>query len=148
MWFFDEEILEALSTSSTRTAWAETGAYEQFYEIERKLPKDLRDRSRIGALLIAEMHGTDGKNCWMIPVEGHKKILGPQNHVKLLEKSGEVFFEGQWGHIDFKQIETREEFYIWLAPREQATKAPIGFMMRVKGAFRLARHKLLGKKKN
>jgi hypothetical protein len=148
MWFNDENKLETLAASQERLTWAEAGAYDQFYEIEQKLPKGLRDHSRIGALLIAEMKGTEGKNCWMAPVEGHKKILGPNNHVKLLEKTGEEFFDGKWADTTYEMVEKRLEFYIWLEPRKEASKEELSLSTRIKGMYRLARHKLFGKKPN
>lgn len=143
-WQTDQTELLKLETDSLRKDWMESKAYDAYFDMEWKMPKAMRNPSRMGALGIFEMTGTEGKNCWMVPIEGHKKLLSPQAAVQLLEKDGTVFFDGKWSEVDNTAIQSRTEFFIWLKPKDRE-EAELSFTTRLKGLYRLTKHKIFGK---
>ena len=140
-WYLSDALIQKIESSAARKQWCETGAYDHFYELEGELPIHLRDRGRMGALFVSEMLGTDGKNLWLFPVEGHKKILKPKSQVGLLSKTGELFFEGHWETCSEELVLKHEEFFVWLKPLENREKASFSFIQKVQGLSRLLKHK-------
>lgn len=138
--------MNTIENSDTRRNWCETGAYDHFYDLERSLPKHLRDRARVGAVFTSEMLGTEGKNLWLFPVEGHKKILAPKSKVSLFTKTGEIFYDGLWENCSEALLLRHEEFYIWLKPIENREESQPSLGQRVKGLGRLVRHKIIGRR--
>lgn len=139
-WYLEATLIELFSKPE-RTLWAEEGAYDQYYQIQHTLPKELKNPQRLGALVVAEVRGIEGKHFWMLPIEGHKKLLGPKNEVKLIEGTGVVFFEGIWNDVNPEWISTRAEFFVWVKPREEASKDSLPLHLKIKGFIRYLLHK-------
>lgn len=121
-WSDDEALKKHLSESATRQQWAEDGALSCFSKLMPQLPEALRSKDRIGPLEFAEIRGTEGRACWMVPLDGsarYGKILGQNHTVKLVDPQGQVFFEGRWGDTTRELIEKHQEFFVWVAPPER-----------------------------
>lgn len=142
LWFQTEEWLEKLGADDTRSDWNEWGAGQHFNTLQKKLPRELQDRTRTGSLSIGEIEGAEGRHCWVSPIEGHRKILGSRNQVKLFDKDGTIFFDGLWSETTPEMILERKEFFIWLAPRPEANQAKASAKDKLIGAYRLIKHKL------
>ena len=139
-WYEDPKNLEILKNDSVREEWREWGAGQCFHTIAKKLPKEKRDKSRIGGLSVAEMEGLEGFQCWMSPIEGYPKLLSPKSFLCLIDEHGEIFFQGLWGAVTWELVERSPKFFIWLEPRSGSdSKLPLG--KRLLGAFRLLKHR-------
>lgn len=141
-WYSNDALIQRFEASPDRKEWCENGAYEHFFDLEWQLPTERKDRARVGALFVAEMTGTEGKNFWFFPVEGHKKILAPKSDIALFLKTGEIFFEGQWSGCSEEIITKNLEFYVWLKPIANRETVKPSLTQKVKGLFRLAKHKI------
>jgi hypothetical protein len=140
MWFSDEKYLSVIKEDPVRQDWTEWEAGQCFSQIVQKLPKPLRDRARVGTLSVREIQGSEGEQCWMVPIEGYPKILGPKNRITLFDASGKIFFDGAWGETTPQLVLENPKFFLWLPPREGQEKFAI--TDRAKGFFRLLRHKM------
>lgn len=124
-WFENEVFKTELAASTERKGWVEDEANWHFPTILKKLPPPLQNKSRIGPLSLSPIHGAEGICCWMVPVDGSTplgKLLGANSPVKLIDKDGNIFFEGSWGNTTEELIALHIEFYIWLeAPKHDKT---------------------------
>lgn len=135
-WVLKEEVLLELSSNPERKVWAEEKAYDAFHEIWEKLKPEHREKTRIGALGFQTRPGSESVEAWMFPIEGHPKILGFKNKIQLIDKSGNLMFEGPWGEAPLEAIKERIEFFIWLPYRHGATPEKLDWKTRLLGLFR------------
>ena len=139
-WYDDQNLLETLKAKIDESEWAEWQAASTFRKIDKHLPKELRDRTRIGALLIEAIEGTEGLSCWMTPVEGYKKLLAPESTVRMLDAQGKILFEGKWKETTAAHVLENPNLFVWLAPKSGRAEAKLPFYLRIKGMFRLLRN--------
>ncbi|MCB0418762.1 MAG: hypothetical protein H6617_08060 [Bdellovibrionaceae bacterium] len=132
-WSEDNTIKQKLAACEVRSKWAQSEAMEVFAKLSPILPEEMRQKSRIGPLSLAAMDEDSGELCcWMYPVDGSKfqgLLLGQRNHVKLVDTSGTIFFEGPWSSTTLELIEANPRFYVWVEPIER--KAPMVFKIGV-----------------
>ncbi|NBX93053.1 MAG: hypothetical protein EBQ85_07480 [Proteobacteria bacterium] len=140
-WVLDENILEALSQSEVRKEWAENRAFDVFHDIQEKLKEEHRERSRIGALGFKPISGTEGLQAWMVPIEGHPKILGFKNPVQILSVHGETLYEGVWGETPLTLVQNTEEFFVWLPYRHGGAQPEHSWATQIKGFFRFLKNR-------
>lgn len=140
-WVLDEKKLEELSLSPERSEWAESGAFEGFYEVREKLSPHHQDLSRLGALGFKPITGSEGLQAWLFPIEGHPKILGTQNTIEILGRTGELLYQGIWGEVPFELVKAHVEFFLWLPYRHGGTPPRKSFTLRVLGLFRFLKNR-------
>lgn len=146
IWVLDEKILSGLSASEARRKWSEEKAYEVFHEIQEKLKPEHREKTRIGALGFQAISGTEGLHTWMIPIEGHPKILGIKNRVHILSFQGETLYEGIWGETPLELVEKHNEFFIWLPYRHGGAPEKPDWKTRLRGVVRFLKNRHRKKK--
>lgn len=144
VWYQNQETLRSLCEDPARQDWLDWEAGQSFSSIEKKLPSEMRDRTRIGGLLFAESPGLEGLQSWMQPIDGHKKLLSPRSSMALFDASGALLFQGAWEAVPFEHVRNRPKCYVWLEPRH-SDAASIPWKLKVLGAFRLMRHRLFKK---
>jgi len=140
-WVLKEEILLELSTQPERKAWEEEGAFEVFHEVWEKLRPEHREKTRIGALGFKPIQGSELLQAWMVPIEGHPKILGFKNSLQILSREGSVLFEGTWGDVPLEMVKQQTEFFIWLPYRHGSKPEKLDWKTKLLGAFRYVKNR-------
>lgn len=141
------EHLESWRDDERRRVWHESGAYDQFSDVEMQFPEGFRDRARVGALLIQGMQGLDGLHCWLAPIEGFPKLLSPKSSVRVFTRDAMPVFAGAWADAPLDFVARELEFFIWLAGREGADSPPTDWRTKLIGAWRWLKFKMRGKRK-
>lgn len=140
-WVLDEKKLLELSLSPERVDWAESGAFDRFYEIREKLSPHHQDLSRVGALGFKAITGSEGIQAWLFPIEGHPKILGTKNPIEILEREGKTLYQGTWGEVPFELIKAEVELFLWLPYRHGGKPPTKSFSTRIIGIFRFLKNR-------
>lgn len=140
-WTESEVILQSLLNSEERKEWREEGASEHFHGIRKRLTLSEQNPASTGSLLVKEIEGASGFYCWMNPIEGYPKILGPKNQVKLFDEEGKCLFEGVWGEVLYTLIENRIKLFIHLVPKEPLSRPQLGLRLKLQGYWRYLKHR-------